>query len=98
MSFETGDIAPFLVGLTNNARFGWPAAFAESIVAALPDLPDAARRRWSVDGSFDGKAMHLEIEVFMEDPEAPELSFFGSAGVIEEIDRELSDFAEAKDL
>lgn len=97
MSLEFGDIHPFLIGLRNNPRFGLPDAFTSSIVEALPDLQQDARRRWKVDGSFDGKAMHLEIEVYMDDPDAPDLIFFSSAGVIEEIDRELSDFADAKD-
>lgn len=97
MTFDLVDIRPFLTGLSNNPRFGLPEAFTASIVEALPDLTEAARRRWKVDGSFDGQAMHLEIEVFMDDPEAPDLTFFSSAGVIEEIDRELSEFVDAKD-
>lgn len=98
MSLERGDIRPFLIGLTNNPRFGLPPEFTASIVDALPDLQERASRRWKIDGSFDGQAMHLEIEVFMDDPDAPDLTFFSSAPVIEEIDRELSEFAEAKDI
>jgi len=96
MSFEPGDIQPFLTGLANNPRFGLPVAFTDSIVEALPDLDQSARRRWKVEGSFDKQPMDLEIEVFVDDLDAPDLSFFCSAAVIEEIDRELSDFADAK--
>ena len=98
MSFELEDIHPFLIGLTNNPRFGLPTAFTCCIVDALPDLSDTSRRRWKVDGSFDGQAMQLEIEILMHDPDAPDLTFFSSAGVIEEIDRELSDFADAREV
>ena len=98
MNFDAGDIRPFLVGIANNPRFGLPDAFVPTIVQALPDLAVDVTRRWTIDGSFDGKIIQLEIEVFMDDLDAPDLSFFSTQAVIEEIDRELSDFAESKGI
>ncbi|MEM6375959.1 MAG: hypothetical protein AAF686_06930 [Pseudomonadota bacterium] len=98
MAMECHDFYPFLTRFANNPRFGLPDDFTASIVEALPDIPESASRRWKVEGSFDGQAMQLEVEIITDDPEAPDLNFFSSAAVIEEIDRELSEFADAKEI
>lgn len=93
MNFDARDVAPFLNRLAAHARFALPRDFADAIVTALPELDQT--KRWRVDGDFDGAAMVLEIEVYMDDIDAPDISFFSSAKVIAEIDRQLEQFDES---
>lgn len=97
MNFDLEDVRPFLVILTNNPRFGLPTAFIDTIAETLPNLDVEQTHRWRIDGAFDKEPMHLEIEAFMDDIDAPDLSFHSSGTVIAEIDRELIAFADAMD-
>lgn len=89
MNFDSIEVGPFLTRLSDHARFDLPRDFASAIVDALPELVVDQTRRWRIDGDFDGSPMLLEIEVFMDDIDAPDLSFFSSAEVIAEIDQAL---------
>lgn len=95
MSFANIEVGPFLTRLANNPRFGLPANFAASVADALPDMAQDDSRRWTVDGGFDDTAIVLEIEVFMNGDETPDLTFFSSGAAIAEIERELTLFADA---
>ncbi|KIC12569.1 hypothetical protein RA19_01440 [Leisingera sp. ANG-M1] len=95
MSFASIEVGPFLTRLANNPRFGLPANFAASIADEVPGLARDATRRWKADGGFDGAPVELVIEVFMNGTDAPDLTFFSSQAAIEEIERELTAFAEA---
>lgn len=95
MNFDARDVGPFLNRLAAHTRFALPRDFADAIVTALPELSLDQTRRWRVDGDFDGTAMVLEIEVIMDDVNAPDISFFSSAQVIKEIDGQLEQFDES---
>ncbi|OIQ35404.1 MAG: hypothetical protein BM559_02580 [Roseobacter sp. MedPE-SWchi] len=89
MNFDGAEVAPFLNRLAENPRFTLPRGFAAAITQALPDLAIDETRRWRIDGDFDGGAMRLEIQIFMDDIDAPDISFFSSAEVVAEIDKAL---------
>jgi hypothetical protein len=91
-NFDADDVAPFLIRLANNPRFGLPEDFTASIADALPQMALDETRRWQIDGAFDGTRVQLDIEVFMDDIGAPDLTFFSTQAVIVEIDRELDAF------
>ncbi|KIC20245.1 hypothetical protein [Leisingera sp. ANG-Vp] len=95
MSFASIEVAPFLTQLTNNPRFGLPANFAASIADGIPSMALDETLRWKIEGGFDGALVELEIEVFMNGTDAPDLTFFSSQAAIEEIERELTIFAAA---
>lgn len=94
MNFDAQDVQPFLIGLTNNPRFGLPPELPSLVFEALPGIAVDSRRRWKIDADFDGSRVTIEIEAFMDDVDAPDLYFFSSQPVIEEIERELNAFAE----
>lgn len=94
MSFDTGSVKPFLTGLMNNPRFGLPADLPTAIAQALPGIPVEEKRRWQIDGDFDGAKVLIDIEVFMDGVDAPDLSFFSTQPVIDEIERELTAFGD----
>lgn len=94
MNFDARDVRPFLTSLMNNPRFGLPAELPEFIADALADLPVDQTQRWKIDGDFDGAPVAIEIKAFMDDIEAPDISFFSCQSVIDEIDRELTAFAD----
>lgn len=94
MNFDAQDVQPFLLGLTNNPRFGLPPELPSLVSEALPDIAVESRRRWQIDADFDGSRVTIEIEAFMDDIDAPDLYFFSSQPVITEIERELNAFAE----
>lgn len=98
MSFANIEVGPFLTRLANNPRFGLPANFAASVADALPGMAQDDSRRWTVDGGFDDTAIVLEIEVFMNGDETPDLTFFSSGAAIAEIERELTIFADAMEI
>ncbi len=89
MNFDGEEVGPFLNRLADNPRFALPRDFATAITDALPDLALDETRRWRIDGDFDGVAMRLEIQIFMDDINAPDLSFHSSAEVVAEIDQAL---------
>lgn len=95
MNFDARDVGPFLNRLAESPRFTFPHGFAAAIAGSLPNLALDQTKRWKVDGDFDGAAMVIEIEIFMDDIEAPDLSFFSSAKIITEIDRQLEQFDES---
>ncbi|MBE1283816.1 MAG: hypothetical protein GJ676_10945 [Rhodobacteraceae bacterium] len=92
MNFDAGDVRPFLIGLLNNPRFGLPADLPTVVAQALPGLPTGGKHRWRIDGDFDKTKVQIEIEVLMDDVDAPDLYFFSTQSVIQEIDRELIAF------
>ncbi|WP_027257551.1 hypothetical protein [Leisingera aquimarina] len=94
MNFDAGSVGPFLTRLANNPRFGLPAGFTASVTGAIQDMALDETRRWRVDGAFDGSRVQIEIEVFMDDTEAPDLAFSSTKAAIVEIDKELTAFAE----
>ena len=89
MNFDQSEVGPFLIRLAENPRFTLPRDFTSEITEAIPKLTVENTRRWRVDGDFDGAAMRLEIEVFMDDIDAPDLYFFSAPGVIAEIEKEM---------
>ncbi|MCP9482733.1 hypothetical protein NNA36_12250 [Shimia sp. CNT1-13L.2] len=95
MNFDAPEVAPFLTRLANNPRFGLPADLAEQIASDLSGMELGQTRRWKVEGDFDGAPVMIEIEAFMDDIDAPDLTFFGPDATVAEIDRELIAFDEA---
>ncbi|MGR3712768.1 MAG: hypothetical protein ACU0A6_06585 [Shimia sp.] len=97
MNFKAIEVAPFLTRLMNNARFGLPQNTAGMIADALPKIAVDETRRWTIEGAFDSATAALEIEVFMDDVDAPDLTFHSTEAVIAEIDRELLAFDAAQE-
>ncbi|UWQ84039.1 hypothetical protein [Leisingera caerulea] len=92
MLFGVDEIAPFLTRLANNRRFGLPGGLAAEAAAALPELGEQQKRRWRIDGGFDGAPAHFEIEVMMERGGEADVTFFAPQPAVEEINRELAAF------
>ncbi|TCL08707.1 hypothetical protein BXY66_0745 [Shimia isoporae] len=93
MNFDAVEVAPFLTRLTNHPRFELPADVATAIGDGLSDIPVEDTRRWKITCGFDGEDIAMEIEVFMDDVDAPDLYFFSTQAAITEIERELEAFA-----
>ena len=98
MNFDLEEVAPFLTQLGNNPRFVLPTRVAQEIVNGLADLEVEQTRRWKLTGDFDNQPVFLEIEAFMDDVNAPDLSFFSTLEAVQEIEQELEAFAAAKGL
>lgn len=95
MNFDAEEVAPFLTQLTNNPRFTFPANLAAEIGGSLPNIEVDDTKRWSITCGFDGGDIAMEIEVFMDDIDAPDLYFFSTQDAVSELDRELVAFSEA---
>lgn len=89
MNFDAAEVGPFLISLAENPRFALPRDFASQITNALPELAVDDIRRWRIDGDFDAAPLRLEIEVFMDDINAPDIAFFSAPNVIGEIETEM---------
>ncbi|MBO9475357.1 hypothetical protein J7413_17550 [Shimia sp. R10_1] len=98
MNFDLQEVAPFLTQLGNNARFTFPAALAEEIAHGLQGMAVDETRRWKLTCDFDRQPILMEIEAFMDDIDAPDLTFFGTLDAVAEIQQELEAFAAAKGL
>ena len=94
MNFDAGDVRPFLIGLMNNPRFGLPAELPDFVAKALVEMAVDQTQRFKIDGDFDGAPVEIEIEIFMDDIDAPDIAFFSSQPVVTELERELNAFAE----
>ncbi|MGR3637626.1 MAG: hypothetical protein ACU0BK_17100 [Shimia sp.] len=97
MTFDAIEVAPFLTRLMNNPRFGLPINTAGMIADQLSDIALDDTRRWTIEGAFDGDMTTIDIEAFMDAPNAPEMTFYGTETVVAEIDRELIAFDEAQE-
>ncbi len=97
MLFAVVEIAPFLTRLANNPRFGLPEGLAEEIATALPHLDLHHRRRWQIEGAFDGAPAEFGIEVVMESGGEADVTFFTPQFAIEELNRELGAFDAASE-
>jgi len=95
MGFELEDIGPFFTVLANNPRFGLPSNLSDFMKSAMGDVSPDASKRWKIEGDFDGSPVEIDIEVAMDDVDVPEISFFSTKAVIDEIDKELIAFGDA---
>ena len=95
MNFDAEEVAPFLTRLANHPRFTLPTGLASEIGDSLADIAVDATKRWSLTCGFDGADIALEIEVFMDDIDAPDLYFFSTQAAIGEIEAELESFADS---
>ncbi|MEM9351013.1 MAG: hypothetical protein AAGA47_12195 [Pseudomonadota bacterium] len=94
MSVGLVDIGPFFTVLSNNGRFGLPSELSDFMKTEVATLNVEDTKRWKISGDFDGSAMDVEIEVFLDERDEALLSFFSSKSVIDEIEKELTAFAE----
>ncbi|MEM9438500.1 MAG: hypothetical protein AAGA15_15845 [Pseudomonadota bacterium] len=94
MSVGLVDIGPFFTVLSNNGRFGLPSELSDFMKAEVATLKVEDTKRWKISGDFDGSAMDVEIEVFLDERDEALLSFFSSKSVIDEVEKELTAFAE----
>mgnify|MGYP001792130730 CR=1 FL=1 len=95
MNFDAEDVGPFMTVLSNNARFGLPGELGAFMRQEVSKLALDETKRWKIDGDFDGSPVQIDIEVYMDDVDAPDLTFFSTKSVIAEIDRELLAFGAA---
>lgn len=96
MNFDLQEVAPFLTQLGNNPRFTFPSALAEEIALGLQGMGVDETRRWKLTCDFDRQPILMEIAAFMDDIDAPDLTFFGTLEAVAEIDTELAAFDAAK--
>lgn len=89
INLERHDVAPFLTRLANNPIFGLPHGFVETIMRVVPGLAHGQSHRWSIDGAFNGRPMRMEIEAFVGEPDAVDITILCSRDVVAEIDREM---------
>lgn len=97
MALEPHYIPPFLQRLQNDPRFRLPEELRDLVAEGLLEVPSGQRRKWKVDGVFDGAPLKLELVLDMDDPEAPELTFSTSKAAAAAIDEEFGDFADGLD-
>lgn len=95
MNFDSREVAPFLTQLANNHRFAFPEDIAKAIGNAVGDIPVEETKRWKITADFDGQPILMEIEAFMDDVDAVDLTFHCTQIVATEIEGELETFAEA---
>ncbi|MBE1292878.1 MAG: hypothetical protein GJ677_10350 [Rhodobacteraceae bacterium] len=95
MNFDSREVAPFLTQLANNHRFAFPEDIAKAIGDTVGDIPVEDTKRWKITADFDGQPILLEIEAFMDDADAVDLTFHSAQIVVTEIERELEAFADA---
>lgn len=95
MNFDSREVAPFLTQLANNSRFAFHEDIAKANGNAVADIPVEDTKRWKITADFDGQPILLEIEAFMDDVDAVDLTFHSAQIVVTEIESELEAFAEA---
>jgi hypothetical protein len=90
MNFDSENVRPFLEGLA-------PGTIDPSALVTI----DAALKNMAVDETRDfvlNAQTGLQLQIFMDDFEAPDLYFFGSVEIIQYIDQALMAFATAMGL
>lgn len=96
MNFDSENVEPFLNQLNERLALDLP-------VAKLLELTLSTRvddeRSTTIDVLFDGSRTRLEYRVFMDDVDAPDLSFFTpSSALAKAIDSQLREFADARGM
>ncbi len=92
MNFDRAEVAPFLSRLVAHPRLGLPQAMPGMVDQGLNDLAVDQTRIWTIDGELDGGPIQIRIEAFMDDIDAPDLSFYSSAQATALIEAELTRF------
>ncbi len=90
MNFDSENVRPFLEGLA-------PGTVDQSALVTI----DAALKNMAVDETRDfvlNAQSGLQLQIFMDDFEAPDLYFFGSVEIIQYIDQALMAFSTAMGL
>ncbi|MBO9478005.1 hypothetical protein J7382_10700 [Shimia sp. R11_0] len=98
MNFDAAEVAPFLTRLSNHPQFTFPANMASEVGDTLATIAVDDTKRWRLTCAFDGEDISMDIEVFMDDIDAPDLYFFSTQEAIAVIEQELETFAEEKGL
>ncbi len=94
MNFDLATLAPFLDRVSSLVESGFGEPEITRFMAEVSAMGVDAEKRWSYSVIHAGHPTPLQVAVFMDDIEAPDVAFFTSAALAEAIDQEMMKFAE----
>ncbi|WP_116598680.1 hypothetical protein [Primorskyibacter marinus] len=97
-NFDLDNVAPFFSDLAAHPDLTVDPDDLASIATQIAGLTVGATRQWILTIGANGTDSRITLEVFMDDQDAPDLSFFGPPAAIRMINGALRDFMDRAGL
>ncbi len=94
MNFDLDSLAPFLRRVSGQVDSGFGDAEISTLMAEVSAMAIDAEKQWNFSVVHGGHPTQLQVRVFMDDIEAPDVYFFTSATLAQAIDQEMKTYAE----
>lgn len=91
-NFDMDGLAEFLQKLPAIFDSGFGTEEVTMLLRGAQELPHDAEKTWTLQVTHQGRIQPLEVHVFMDDIEAPDVYFRGSDKLIEEIQQSLDEY------
>ncbi len=93
-AFDLGNLEPFLHRVSNLVDSGFGEPEISELMTEVSAMAVDTERKWRYTVIHAGQSTPLEVHVFMDDFEAPDVAFFTSKVLAEAISRKMDSFME----
>lgn len=90
--FESENVGLFLHWVNANSDIRLPEEFIDDVLYDLPDIALNTNKAFTTDIELASQPDALRINIFMEGVDAPDVYFFGSEAVVQEMDKAIRGF------
>ena len=90
--FESENVGLFLHWVNANSDIRLPEAFIDDVLYDLPDIALNTNKAFTTGIELASQPDALRINIFMEGVDAPDVYFFGSEAVVQEMDKAIRGF------
>lgn len=94
MNFDLDTLGPFLNRVSEQVDSGFGNEEIQALMAEVTGMEVDAEMQWNFTVVHRGDSTPLEVQVFMDDIEAPDVAFFTSASLAQEIEEEWAKYTE----
>jgi hypothetical protein len=98
MNFDGEMVRPFLQRISPFIDSGFGAQEIEAVVICTEDMEVDETQRFRFEIVYAGKPSELRIEIFMDDVDAPDISFYAEPELVEKIEAEMRKYCEELDI
>lgn len=91
-TFESENVGLFLHWVNANTDIRLPEAFIDEVLYDLPDIAVNTNKAFTTDIELASQPDALRINIFMEGVDAPDIYFFGSDAVVQEMEKAVRGF------
>lgn len=94
MNFDLENVRPFLQRIVPHIVAGFGPAEVDRVVSLVESMEHNDEQTLEFEIEDVGQRSVFRVGIFMDDIDAPDMYFFGPAGLAERIDAEMESFCE----